>query len=76
MLEYDERCRGGVGFDQVDWLPALQTWVEQGKAPASIQGTRASDGATRPRCPYPLQARYAGDGDTRDAANFSCEAPS
>jgi feruloyl esterase len=31
--------------------------------------------ATRPICRYPLEARYSGHGDTRDAANFTCSAP-
>jgi hypothetical protein len=27
---------------------------------------------TRPICAYPAMARYAGKGDTSDAANFRC----
>jgi feruloyl esterase len=62
-----------------DALMALQRWVEEGKAPASIIGTRYVDGSAakgvafqRPLCPYPLVARYKGTGDMNDAANFAC----
>jgi feruloyl esterase len=27
---------------------------------------------TRPLCPYPQVAHYSGQGDVKDAANFSC----
>jgi feruloyl esterase len=30
---------------------------------------------TRPLCPYPQVARYAGRGSIDDAANFSCVTP-
>ena len=30
---------------------------------------------TRPLCPYPQVARYAGSGSPDDAANFACKAP-
>jgi len=62
-----------------DALLALERWVEQSKAPASIIGTKYVDGdATkgvalqRPLCPYPQVARYKGSGDLKDAANFAC----
>ena len=62
-----------------DALLALERWVEQGKAPASIIGTRYVDGDQskgvqfqRPLCPYPQVARYKGTGDMKDAANFAC----
>ena len=32
-------------------------------------------GGTRPLCPYPLQSRYSGSGNTKDAANFTCANP-
>jgi feruloyl esterase len=62
-----------------DALLSLERWVEQGKAPASIIGTKYVDGdATkgiafqRPLCPYPQVAKYKGSGDLKDAANFAC----
>ncbi|HVO12335.1 MAG TPA: tannase/feruloyl esterase family alpha/beta hydrolase [Vicinamibacteria bacterium] len=57
---------------------ALERWVEQGQAPSAIVATRFVDndpakGAqrTRPLCPYPQVARYAG-GNPDDAASFAC----
>jgi feruloyl esterase len=59
---------------------ALERWVEQGVAPAQITATKYLDDAnptkgvkmTRPLCPYPEVARYKGQGDTNDVANFVC----
>jgi feruloyl esterase len=73
-------CQGGVGCGDIDWLTALENWVEKGMAPDAIIGTRAVDYTmgwytrrTRPMCPYPKVARYKGSGSTDDAANFVCE---
>jgi len=62
-----------------DAMLALQRWVEQGKAPASIIGTKYVDGNAskgvafqRPLCPYPQVAKYKGTGDMKDAASFAC----
>lgn len=58
-----------------DVLMALDRWVEQGRAPEQIVATRMVAGAavrTRPLCPYPKKAVYAGSGSSDDAANFSC----
>ncbi len=65
-------CRGGIGFEQVDWFSALQSWVEDGVAPDAVIGTRPADGATRPHCPYPRRALYDGSGDPKLAASFVC----
>ncbi|HTB12180.1 MAG TPA: tannase/feruloyl esterase family alpha/beta hydrolase [Bryobacteraceae bacterium] len=62
---------------------ALDRWVDQGVAPERIVATKFKTGAnpdsgvvrTRPLCPYPQIARYAGSGSTDDAANFKCEVP-
>jgi hypothetical protein len=57
---------------------ALEAWVENGGEPDKIIATKyAADRVerTRPLCPYPQVARYAGSGSTDDAANFSCVAP-
>jgi feruloyl esterase len=53
----------------------MERWVEHGKAPATIIATKASSPLSRPLCPYPLEAKYKGSGDTNDAANFECAAP-
>ena len=70
-------CRGGPGPDQFDTLSALEAWVEQGKAPQTIQAsTRPSSPVKHrlPLCPYPQQARYRGTGEIDDASNWSCAA--
>ena len=75
-------CRGGPGTDQFDMLTPLVSWVEQGTAPDRIiaSGTNFSSppaARSRPRCPYPQEARYIGpaEGDLADAANYGCVAP-
>lgn len=70
-------CSGGEGPNDFDALAALERWVEQGKAPDSIEAAHAMNGRidrTRPLCPYPQQARYQGIGSTDDARNFICAA--
>ncbi|MET0295014.1 MAG: tannase/feruloyl esterase family alpha/beta hydrolase [Phenylobacterium sp.] len=70
-----QHCRGGTGFTEFDRLTALEDWVEQGRAPASIIATQLVDGQprrTRPLCAYPKTARYTGRGSQDDAANFVC----
>lgn len=65
------------------WLTAIQRWVEEDIAPDAstpdntVIGHGEIDGKTRtrPYCPYPKVARYAGSGDINEAANFSCSLP-
>jgi feruloyl esterase len=69
-------CGGGDGPSRVDWLTAMENWVEQGKAPDQMLAAHA-DGSghvdrTRPLCPYPQVAKYKGSGSIDDAANFTC----
>lgn len=61
-------------------LTALQQWVEQGKAPATLIATKftANDPAkpilmTRPVCPYPQLPKYE-KGNPNDARSFTCAA--
>jgi feruloyl esterase len=59
-------------------LTALSTWVEKKQAPDMLLGSHLTDGVvdlTRPLCPYPQIAQYSGQGDVKDAANFSCRMP-
>lgn len=65
-------CGGGPGPDQVDWLDALDNWVQTGKPPASLLATKANAPISRPLCAFPAEARYKGTGDLNDAANFQC----
>jgi feruloyl esterase len=49
-------CAGGEGFWRFDAQAALETWVETGAPPQSIQAFGASVGDSRPLCPYPAKA--------------------
>jgi feruloyl esterase len=76
MVPGMNHCQGGVGTSTVDWLAALEQWVETGTAPASIPGSRVVQGKTdrtRPVCAYPQVASYKGSGSIDDAANFVCK---
>lgn len=71
-------CAGGYGPDEFDALGAMVDWVEAGTAPAALAATQREDGKvtrTRPLCPYPQVARYAGKGSEDDAASFRCVTP-
>jgi feruloyl esterase len=68
-------CRGGPGVNTFDTLTALEQWREQGVAPAQMLATNPESGLSRPLCPYPQYAKYAGGGDLKDARNWSCAAP-
>lgn len=86
-----EHCIGGDGASAVDWLSALEDWVESGQAPEQLIGAHV-DGLsatmlpqfplnpatvefTRPIYPYPRVSRYSGRGDPKDAANFKSVNP-
>ncbi len=54
---------------------ALVDWVEKGSVPSQVIGQSAGPAATplsRPLCPYPQTAQYAGTGDFHEAANWVC----
>ena len=75
-------CQGGPGIMTVETQDALERWVEDGKAPEYLSGTRfksmnPADGVvfTRPVCPYPAQAAYDGKGDKSALLSFSCKVP-
>jgi feruloyl esterase len=77
-------CAGGPGLNTFDTLTALEQWVERGVAPDKLIASNAglsfpynvetpgTGSFTRPLCPYPEEAVYAGHGSTNDAANFVC----
>ena len=68
-------CGGGAGPTPSGQLDTVRSWVEDGKAPATLTATRREpSGATRtrPLCQYPQVAKYKGSGSTDDAANFTC----
>jgi feruloyl esterase len=92
MVPGMQHCDGGTGPDSFgqhgngppddprrNVLLALEKWVEEGKAPSALLGTRNDDGdpargtrLRRPLCPHPEVARYKGKGDPTDAASFAC----
>ena len=77
---------GGEGADTVDYLSALEAWVEENQAPDRLIAAHLKESArmqplsfpldpaaiqfTRPVYPYPIRAQYKGRGDSNDAANF------
>jgi hypothetical protein len=68
-------CAGGDGPQPQGMFEALVSWVEEGKAPERIMASkRGAEGTTqtRPLCPYPAFAHWAGKGSTDEAANFIC----
>ncbi|MEY4641549.1 MAG: hypothetical protein RLZZ227_1543 [Pseudomonadota bacterium] len=79
-----EHCAGGEGPNSFDTLETLDAWISSGQAPERIVATRAPAALpnaaqlppmSRPLCPYPQVARYAGVGDLADASSFSCVLP-
>lgn len=46
-------CRGGDGPDQVQWLTALENWVEKGQAPEELPATRAGSDLKWNVCAWP-----------------------
>jgi feruloyl esterase len=78
MVPGMQHCGGGEGPDAFDTVTALESWVELGRAPASMVASHSTNGRvdrTRPLCPYPQVARYSGRGGIDDAANFACVMP-
>ena len=71
-------CGGGTGPAPTGQLESLVKWVEDGKAPETLEAVRRDQtGKTirsRPLCTYPLVARYKGSGSTDEMANFVCSA--
>ena len=83
-----QHCGGGIATDRFDAFTAVVDWVERGRAPdriiASVNPANPSlddlttpipPTRTRPLCPYPRYARYAGSGSVDEAANFECALP-
>ena len=67
-------CGGGPGAMPTGQLDALVSWVEDGKAHATLPASKQTPSGPRTRilCQYPLVPKYKGKGSTDDAANFSC----
>lgn len=68
-------CAGGPGPDRVDWLAAIERWVERGEAPSELLATKVESGRvakTRPLCLYPERAEFQG-GDPNEAGSYACQ---
>lgn len=71
-------CSGGNGTDHFDSMTALIDWGETRKGPDSLRATHVTHGKvdrSRPLCPYPQVARYAGRGSIDEAASLRCVKP-
>jgi len=81
-----DHCGGGEGPSEIDTLGIIDDWASTGTAPDRILAVRpASSGGppgappppprepmSRPLCPYPMYAKYDGEGDPNAAENFTC----
>jgi poly(3-hydroxybutyrate) depolymerase len=74
-------CQGGPATDSFDLFGKLVDWVEKDDAPEAVIATARADnkelpealqGATRPLCPAPTTAAFAG-GDSKSAESFVCK---
>ena len=58
--------------EQDQFFTALVDWVEKGAAPGEILLTSRDNSVSYPVCVYPLRTRWNGNGDARQASNYSC----
>jgi hypothetical protein len=69
-------CSGGAGPQPSGQFEAVVRWVEEGRAPATLDAVIRDRAGTvtrsRPLCPYPSVARYKGTGNTDLASSFEC----
>lgn len=73
MVPGMNHCVGGPGASDIDYLTALENWVEKGQAPKVLIGKHIENGETkfsRPVFEYPNVARYSGKGDAKDASSW------
>lgn len=63
MLPGVNHCSGGVGADAVDFLDALEAWVEHGRAPDRLLSAHIKErpaGSGYPYRPFPADSAQAG----------------
>jgi pimeloyl-ACP methyl ester carboxylesterase len=66
-------CGDGPALDDFDPLTALEKWMKQGQAPASLAASgRAFPGLHQPLCSYPRVAMYVG-GDSKQLTSYRCQ---
>jgi feruloyl esterase len=76
MIPGMAHCTGGDGPFVFDVIATLDRWVATGRTPERIVVSNPPNAParTRPICPYPQEAVYAGAGNRDDEKNFRCEA--
>ena len=60
-------------FFRLFLIPLLENWVEKGQPPDVLIASRTVNGVTertRPIYPYPVLARYSGQGDPKQASSY------
>jgi feruloyl esterase len=74
MLPGVDHCQGGEGAFLVDYVAALESWVENGVAPERLPASRppGENAFTRRVCAYPAEPQWSGSGDPADGANWWC----
>jgi hypothetical protein len=81
MVPGMDHCGGGEGASTFDTIGAIDAWATSGEAPERIVATREPSPnpnapklapISRPLCPYPLIARYDGNGDANSEKSFVC----
>ena len=74
MMGHNLGGNGAHTYD-LDTQRLIESWVEQGEAPANVVATHRSNGTadrTVRLCQYPAIAMYSGTGDPADANSFTC----
>ena len=64
-------CAGGPGPTRVDWLGALEAWVDGGAAPDRLVAEYPGKAGERPLCAWPARAVYQG-GDPDALVSYRC----
>jgi pimeloyl-ACP methyl ester carboxylesterase len=58
--------------EQDQFFTALVDWVEKDTAPGEILLTSRDNSVSYPVCVYPLRTTWNGNGDAKQASNYSC----
>jgi feruloyl esterase len=58
--------------EQDQFFTALVDWVEKGTAPGEILLTSRDSSVSYPVCVYPFRTTWNGNGDAKQASNYSC----
>ena len=64
-------CAGGAGPWMVDYLQAVEDWLDTDQAPDTLTAGFADGSGARPLCAYPKTAAYTG-GNDRSPDGFEC----